>query len=170
MTKEECLNNMVILIDTREKENKHITDIFDKKNIRYESKKLDFGDYSFYIDRGEYSLYFTSIYSIERKNSLDEISQNFTKKREQFKNEFELAKLNNCKIDLFIENNNYTDIQNHKYRSQLNPKSFIASLHTWKFRYDCDIIFLSKESVATYIYNCFKYFLFENQDLYWDVI
>ena len=38
--------NVVIIVDTREQENKHITDFFDKKEIKYISKKLDAGDYA----------------------------------------------------------------------------------------------------------------------------
>ena len=40
---------MVILIDTREKENSHITNYFDKKGIKYKKQALEFGDYSFML-------------------------------------------------------------------------------------------------------------------------
>ena len=43
------LDNMVILIDTREKKNDHITNYFDKHDIKYENKALTCGDYSFYL-------------------------------------------------------------------------------------------------------------------------
>ena len=38
---------MIILIDSREKQNTHITDSFDKNSIAYKKKALDYGDYSF---------------------------------------------------------------------------------------------------------------------------
>ena len=44
---------MVILIDTKEKANDHITDYFDKKGIAYKRQALEFGDYSFMIPQVE---------------------------------------------------------------------------------------------------------------------
>ena len=40
------LDNMVILVDTREKKNQHITSVWDKQGIKYKSMKLDQADYS----------------------------------------------------------------------------------------------------------------------------
>lgn len=37
------MKSMVILIDTREKKNQHITDYFDKHKIPYEVRALDVG-------------------------------------------------------------------------------------------------------------------------------
>ena len=50
---EELISSMVILVDTREKVNTHITDYFDKKNIKYKKKALDYGDYSFMLPANE---------------------------------------------------------------------------------------------------------------------
>lgn len=43
------IGSIVVLVDTREKQNRHITDYFDKNNIAYEPTALSYGDYSFYI-------------------------------------------------------------------------------------------------------------------------
>ena len=99
----ELLQDMVIVIDTREKSNKHITDIFDKVGVKYEVKKVDSGDYTAYIPNTKYK----STLSIERKNSLDEISQNLTKNKARFEREFERT---NNKIIIAIENNTYLDL------------------------------------------------------------
>ncbi len=50
---EELISSIVILIDTREKVNSHITDYFDRKGIPYKKKALDYGDYSFMIPANE---------------------------------------------------------------------------------------------------------------------
>ena len=43
------IGSIVVLVDTREKQNRHITDYFYKNNIAYEPTTLSYGDYSFYI-------------------------------------------------------------------------------------------------------------------------
>ena len=50
---DELISSMVILVDTREKVNDHILEYFDKKNITYKKKALDYGDYSFMIPANE---------------------------------------------------------------------------------------------------------------------
>lgn len=68
---------MVILVDTKEKVNDHITNYFDKKGIAYKRQALDFGDYSFMLPKVEgltsNELYFHKEIVIERKNSLEEL-------------------------------------------------------------------------------------------------
>ena len=46
------LDNLTILVDTRENANSHIIEFFNKKKIPYKIQKLDFGDYSCYIPKG----------------------------------------------------------------------------------------------------------------------
>ena len=40
---------MVVLCDTKDKQNQHILDEFDKQKIEYKAKSLKTGDYSFMI-------------------------------------------------------------------------------------------------------------------------
>ena len=47
------LGSMVVLIDTRENDNTHICRYFDQKKIPYESKKLNYGDYSVRLCKNE---------------------------------------------------------------------------------------------------------------------
>ena len=75
------LKNLVVVIDTRENENTHITTWLDKKKIKWESKKLDFGDYSCYLPLGSFEgqirdIYFTDSIVIERKFCIDELAMN----------------------------------------------------------------------------------------------
>lgn len=93
---EELISSIIILIDTREKVNSHITDYFDRKEISYKKKALDYGDYSFMIPANEKlsiprDLYFNTTCVIERKASLEEISNNLTKERDRFEKELCLA-------------------------------------------------------------------------------
>ena len=50
---EELISSIVILIDTREKSFSHITDYFDRKDIKYKKKALAYGDYSFMLEQNE---------------------------------------------------------------------------------------------------------------------
>ena len=86
---DELISSMVILVDTREKVNDHILEYFDKKNIIYKKKALDYGDYSFMIPANDKlsiprDLYFMNKVVVERKASLEEISNNLTKERDRF--------------------------------------------------------------------------------------
>ena len=70
------LNSIKILIDTREKNNKHITDYLDRKEVKYKSKKLEFGDYSFMLPQNKElgimkDIYFNNEIYIERKENLN---------------------------------------------------------------------------------------------------
>lgn len=160
---EEILKSIVILIDTREKENSHIKDYFDKKGIEYKVKKLDYGDYSFYVPRNEAlgitrELYFNDIVCIERKGSLEELSGNFTKDRARI--EEELSKKRG-RLYLMIEGATYEDILRHNYKTKYIPLSFIATLKTFEARYDINTSFISKVGAGNYIYYTFFYYLRE---------
>ena len=155
---------MVILIDTREKKNDHIKSVFDKGNIKYESYKLDFGDYSFKIpankDLGiERDLYFDKEIVVERKANLEELSQNFTKLRHNFKKELALAPQRKV---ILIENHNYTDLCHSFYETNYINKAFLASLHSFWHRYNCPFFFLKdhRESAA-FIYYFLESYLME---------
>ena len=39
--KQEIINSMVVLVDTREKNNQTLLDIWDKKGLKYKKKNLD---------------------------------------------------------------------------------------------------------------------------------
>ena len=89
---EELIKSMVILIDTREKQNSHLIEYWDKKGILYKKKSLDYGDYSFYVPKNEAlniprDVYFDKEIVVERKGSLEEISGNLTKERDRLEKE-----------------------------------------------------------------------------------
>ena len=146
------LKSSKIIIDTREKENKHIIDYFESKKIKYEVKKLEYGDYAIAIEEnGEtYILDFR----IERKASLEELSGNFTNDRVRIEEEFWRG---SSEMQVVIESNSISNIINHKYRTEYNEKSFLASLLAFESKYDISFVFVEKEHTGEYIYKKLYY-------------
>lgn len=158
---DKILLSIVVVVDTREKNNKHILDWFDEKEIKYIKQKLDYADYSFYIPKNEIlgimeDTYFMDKISIERKANLDELAMNITRHRERFKRELKRHK---GYLTLMIEDSKYNDIYERKYRSKINVKSYIGTLHSFFSRYNVPFIFMDKKYSAKYIYFTFYYYL-----------
>lgn len=146
---------MKIIIDTREKENRHIENELKKRGIEFGHRKLHFGDYSFEQNGKSYE----NEIVIERKASLDEIASNLTKGRDRFRREFERAHEKKCKVHLMIENGSIEQIQKWDYRSKFTPSSFIASLRTWCYKFQLTLAFVSKSSSCDYILKAFEDYL-----------
>ncbi len=162
--KKEILNNMVVLVDTREQENKHILEFFNKKKVKYKNKKLDYGDYSFMLpEMPELGilkpLFFDNEIVIERKGSLTELSGNLTEGRERF--EKELIRKKDSKFYLMIEDGSWEDIQSGCYNTKYNPVSFLATLNAYIARYGIDINFVTKYYAGIFIFGLFNYHLRE---------
>ena len=61
---------------------------------------------------------------------------------------------------LMIENApGYKDIINHEYRTKYKPKSFIGTLHSFKHRYNLDVVFVDHNFSGNFIYYSFYYWL-----------
>ncbi len=154
------LKNLVIMCDTREQKNEHITDYFKKHKIDNRSMKLDSGDYSCYIRSndstkkliGERNYYFDSLVCIERKNSVDELSQSI-KDRVRFEYEFMRLINNNTKTMILVEDAvGYVNILKGEYKSDYQPKAFLGSLIAFEARYNFSTIFLDKTYSGNFIY------------------
>lgn len=161
---EQLLKSIVILIDTREKQNKHITEFFGKYTINYKSSTLPYGDYSFYLPENkelgiDRDTYFNKHIAIERKGSLEELSGNLAQQRDRFENE--LLRAGNCRLMLMIENSQLEDILSHKYNTQLNERAFLGSLLTFNHRFNTHICFIDRQHAGQYIYMNFYYYLRE---------
>ena len=125
----ELLSSIVILVDTKEKVNNHITDYFDAHGIPYKKKALQNGDYSFYVPKNEKlsimrDTYFNDEIFIERKANLEELSANLSAERARFEKEMATAKAK--KKYLLIENAGYEDVVNGNYDTQYNKKSYLG--------------------------------------------
>lgn len=157
------LKSLTVVIDRREKENKHITEWFDKKKIPYVNKSLSTLDYSFYLPANpelgiSRDIWFDKDIAIERKASLTELSGNFAQNRDRFEKEMSTAK--SLYKYLLIENSNYEDIVNGKYNTMYNTKSFLGTLHSFNHKYDLQIMFMpDKAYSAMWMYGTFQYYL-----------
>lgn len=160
----ELLKTMVIICDSREQENSWVTDYFDSKKIPYITGKLDYGDYSCYIPaNSEFGImkdiYFDKKIAIERKNSIEELSSTLVS-RDRF--ESELLRAKDKKFILMVEETSgWEKIINHKYNTQYNEKSFLATLFTFQHRYDVDINFIDKKYSGLFIFQQLYYFVME---------
>jgi ERCC4-type nuclease len=162
--KKELLKSIVVLIDTREKAIKHITDCFDKKGVPWQEKKLEYGDYSFKIPECarlgiHRDFYFESEIIVERKAHLEELSTNLAQYRERFEKEW--IRCGNAKKILLIEKGNLIDIFKGNYKSELNSAAYQASVFSFENRYDIRIVFCPREFAGHYIYYQFYYYLRE---------
>ena len=160
--KEELIKSLTIIVDSREKVNGQILEWFDKNHVKYVVKALKNGDYSFYVPANEKlnidrDLYFDRQIMIERKASLEEISGNITQNRARF--EEELATFSGKKY-LMIENANYSDIIQKNYKTDISPKAFLATLHTYNHRYGLELMFIPDAAFSgVYIYGVLSYYL-----------
>ena len=153
--------SLVVLVDSREKKNDHILSYFKKQGVAYQKTKLEYGDYSFYIPAaaaGE-DIYFHRDIVIERKASLEELSGNLAQERERFEKEFLKAGNDGCKIYLMIEEpGGYSSVIAHKYRTEMNPAAYMASLKTWEHRFGTNVQFIDRQYSGYYIVSTFQYF------------
>jgi len=158
------LSSLVVLVDTREQANTQITGYLEEQGVQYRQRALDYGDYSLLLPAAPElgimrDVYFTSQLVIERKASLEELSRCFAQDRQRFENE--LIRASGCRVVLLVEDATYGDILRHNYRTEYNPKSFLATLHTFTHRYGLQVTFLPRELSGHWIYWHCRYFLRE---------
>lgn len=155
------LKHLTVICDSREQKNDHITEYFSGQGIPFQSNKLESGDYSATLpalpEHGIIKpLHFDDAVVVERKATLEELSGNLTKERERLQDEF--TRLRGRKVFLMVENpEGYKAILEHKYRTQYNPKSFLASLLAFQERYNLNITFLDKSYSGIYVYSILYY-------------
>lgn len=157
--KMDVLKDMTIIVDTREKSNKHILEYLKENHVPYIEEKLDSGDYSFVLPNYP-ELNMDKKILIERKGSLDEVAGNFTTGRKRFINEFERLH-NDQKIHLVLERFTWRKLFNGTYRSKFHPNSYKASLFTWNIRYNCPIWTCERKESPEIIYKIMYYELKE---------
>lgn len=159
---DEILESLTLLVDTKEKNNSHITKQFDKNNINYKSQGLKAGDYAAFIPASNKFNFSKNIYIpavVERKASLDELASNFSQKnRHRLENEFMRLKFKKYRIYLFIEDLlGYEKLIKGDYRSEYDPKAFLGSLKAFEVRYDIHLKFVDPRLSAHEIYKTLYY-------------
>lgn len=140
-----ALKSAVLLVDTREQDTEALRKRIELTGMEHERFKLFSGDYSIKctVSSGDYSL--AEKVAVERKMSLDELAACFGRERERFAKEFDRAKAIGMRLYLLVENATYENLYAHKYRSQLTPSAYAASIFAWQARYDCRVIFCKAE-------------------------
>lgn len=152
----ELLDNLVVLVDTREQTNSKILEYFDKHNIKYKSKALKTGDYSFLVKKCPelgflVDTYFTDELCIERKNSVSEIAGNMVEKDERFIKELNRM-INIQDVYILIENDKLGDIIDHNYKSKYNELSFLRTLLTTQKQCNFYLYFVEDKHMGQMIY------------------
>ena len=147
-----------ILIDSREKQFKHITDELDRLQIAWKIQKLSWGDYSFEIDGVSYEKRVV----VERKGSLSELIGNFTKGSKRFRNEFERAK--GCCIVLMVESSQ-EQLDRGDYRSEMHPSDLNRFIKTWSNKYMFKVVFTDRDKATDTVLNIFRQFLIKERGM-----
>ena len=151
----EILNNAVILIDTREKENFQ-TRLFNEycanSLIKTKKMKLPVGDYGIMVSANHELGITRDVYLpfvVERKANLDELCVNFSSNdRSRFLNEFAKAKNDGFKVHVVVETNDYNDLVTGNYRSQFKSTTLEANIWSVQAKYDVQFSFIKDYNMA----------------------
>lgn len=139
---EECLRNMVYIIDRREQATQAL-----EKRLEYlqpyERETVNAGDYTAKTLLPDGNWFYLPV-AVERKMSLTEIAGNFCRERERFRAEFNRARDAEIRLYILIERSSWESAYSGAYRSQMKPQSLIASLMTWMARYKCPVLMCNR--------------------------
>lgn len=165
---ESMLKNMVILVDTREQPNKKFNQRVESFGYPWERAKLDFGDYSCKtLDPDGNVISLADYVVIERKMDGNELAACFGKERKRFEREFIRAKEVGAVIYLLVEEECWESLysgqygKSTKYRSKMDPRSLVASIHAWQARYRMNLQFCEEDTTGFLIADIMKYELRE---------
>lgn len=167
------LDSMVVIVDTREQNNQHIIDFFNRKNIPYKVVKNDYGDYTAMIPKGTINQFTADIYfdrdiAIERKNGIDEIAGNLKDDAYRLKKELAHMNMYNIKYFFFVEDPNYhVNLREGNYRSQYDPFTLMQRIKKGiEAEYNTVIVPINKNCIGSEIYytlQAFVYALFKHK-------
>lgn len=148
----DLLKSFRILIDTREQQTAKAESRYESFGCPHGRATLNYGDYTYNCILPDGSALYNESETlqprcvVERKMSLDELAGCFGRGRERFEREFERAIGAGSRIFLLVENGSWEAILNHRYRSQLHPNAFMASITAWAVRYGMTPIFCKAET------------------------
>ncbi|MBP3931762.1 MAG: ERCC4 domain-containing protein [Peptostreptococcaceae bacterium] len=163
------LNNLCVLVDTREQVWNNIEEYFKKSNIQYRREKLNQGDYSICIMSNEETkplginrdMYFDNEIVIERKASIDEVAGNMKEPdRTRLKKEFSYLKSKGTKIHFFLQDENYDiNLRKGAYRSEYNPKALFGSIKTFESEFGFIVRPVHESIIGSEIYYTLYYYV-----------
>ena len=137
----DSLKTLTLVVDTREQDTVQFRNRIKRTELPCVRRKLEFGDYSCFVtDSYGHEIDFCGAFAIERKMSLDELAQCFTRDRRRFAREFERAKECGAKLYLLVEAASWEKALAGQYRTKVSSSALVASMTTWLARYDCQII------------------------------
>ena len=146
------LETFEIIADTREQDTARARKRLESLGVPYSRATLDYGDYTYNatLPNGR-KIYDTSstikpLCAVERKMDLTELAGCFCTSRKRFRREFERATDRDARIYLIVENANWENLLNGKYRSKMNANAFAASTVAWMVRYNANVIFCKEET------------------------
>lgn len=142
-----ALESAVLCLDTREQDTPRLRARLSQIGWPVERRKLDFGDYSVKCD----ALSLVGAVSIERKMSVTELCECFTRGRARFRREFKRAEEAGATMYLLVEDASWEAIYAGKYRSKMKPEALVASIIAWLARYNYQIIFCKPETTGQLI-------------------
>lgn len=107
-----------IIVDTREQKYNHVTDYFDKQDVKWVRSKLICGDYQNPMN---------PMVIIDRKKDLQEVAGNVCQQHDRFVRELELAKELGYKMIILVEDPTITSLPKvcswYNWRRKKNPKA-----------------------------------------------
>lgn len=142
---ENCLQSLIILVDTREQPSERARKRYQTFRCPWRRQKLDYGDYSAEITLPDGSVVRIRA-AVERKMNLEELSTCLTHERKRFKAEFERAQADGASMYLLVENATWENLVNGKYKTKFNQKAFLGSITAWIARYSLKPIFCKAET------------------------
>ena len=148
---ENCLNSMIVLVDTREQPSERSAQRLSSLGVPYRRQTLSYGDYTYSFTLPDGSELFREEETVnghavvERKMNLEELSACFCQSRARFKKEFERAIDNKASTYLLIEDGNWEKLIHGKYKTKFNSRAYMASVTAWMARYNTHIIFCQHE-------------------------
>lgn len=145
------MKTLTVLVDTREQDTPRFRRRMQALGLPYARRKLDFGDYACAVTDSGREIDLSGQVAIERKMSLDELAQCYTRGRRRFEREFERAKAAGAKLYLLIEDADWERAYAGRYRSRLHPHALTASMLAWLARYDCQILLCAAETTPRLI-------------------
>ena len=146
------MKSFSVIADTREQATDKSRRRYASMGVPVERATLDFGDYTWnaVLPDGR-PIYDTENriqprITIERKESLDELAQCFTRSRDRFRREFQRAADHQARIFLIVENASFEKLVNGRYRSRFNPNAFLASVTAYTVRYNMNLLFCKEDT------------------------
>ena len=151
---ENALQTMVIIADTREQPTPQAERRYKAFGCPHRREKLNVGDYSAECTLPDGSVFtLADKVTIERKQNLDECCMCYTSERARFEREFERGKAAGIKTYLLIENANWENAYNGRYRSKMNAKALVASMLAWLARYNCQLLMCRSETSGKLVHD-----------------